>query len=205
LNRITNFWHGRTKSFLFEQLTICVERRNEVPFATPKHAAQRNLQSGLRHVPRIRRRSETEEKPPPVAPDRRHPLSCREVFSISPTVVLSLGNLCPDFVEEELFVQITVMLLGNHSKYEVKTVGLIDGKLYKSTGIYRLITVAALSKASTVFARSNVWIVSSNPAQDMDVCVRLFCVCVVLCVGSGLAIGCLPSKESYRLCIGIRN
>jgi hypothetical protein len=26
----------------------------------------------------------------------------------------------------------------------------------------------------------------------MDVCVRLFCVCVVLCVGSGLATGCSP-------------
>jgi hypothetical protein len=24
----------------------------------------------------------------------------------------------------------------------------------------------------------------------MDICVRLFCVCVVLCVGSGLATGC---------------
>jgi hypothetical protein len=28
--------------------------------------------------------------------------------------------------------------------------------------------------------------VDSNPTQSMDVCVRLFCVCVVLCVGSGL-------------------
>jgi hypothetical protein len=39
----------------------------------------------------------------------------------------------------------------------------------------------------TVAARLNVGIVGSNPTQDMDVCVRLFCVCVVLCVGSGLA------------------
>jgi hypothetical protein len=30
-------------------------------------------------------------------------------------------------------------------------------------------------------------------------CMRLFCVCVVLCVGSGLATGCHSSKESYRL------
>jgi ABC-type Fe3+ transport system permease subunit len=34
----------------------------------------------------------------------------------------------------------------------------------------------------------------------MDLSVLLFCVCVVLCVGSGLATG-PPSKESYRLCI----
>jgi hypothetical protein len=49
------------------------------------------------------------------------------------------------------------------------------------------IAVAARYKACTVFAHSNTGIVGSNPNQDMDVCVRLFCVCVVLCVGSDLA------------------
>jgi hypothetical protein len=34
----------------------------------------------------------------------------------------------------------------------------------------------------------------------MDVCVRLFCVCVVLRVGSGLVKADLSSKESYPLC-----
>jgi hypothetical protein len=37
--------------------------------------------------------------------------------------------------------------------------------------------------------------VGSNPAQGMDLwCVRmrLFCVYVVLCLGSGLAAGCSP-------------
>jgi hypothetical protein len=48
-------------------------------------------------------------------------------------------------------------------------------------------TVAARSKAWTVFARSNTGIVGSNPTRGMDVCVRSFCVCVVLCVGWGLA------------------
>jgi hypothetical protein len=51
------------------------------------------------------------------------------------------------------------------------------------------ITVTARSKARIVFARSNTGIVGSNPTQNMDVCVRLFCVCVVLCVGSGLVTG----------------
>jgi hypothetical protein len=41
----------------------------------------------------------------------------------------------------------------------------------------------ALSKAWTVFSRSNAGIVVSNPTQGMDVCLRLFCVYV----GSGLA------------------
>jgi hypothetical protein len=49
-----------------------------------------------------------------------------------------------------------------------------------------LITVAARSTALTVFARSNTGVVGSNPARGMDVCVLLFCVCVV-CIGSGLA------------------
>jgi hypothetical protein len=54
------------------------------------------------------------------------------------------------------------------------------------------LTVAARSKAWTVFARSITGIVGSNPTRDMDVCVRLFCVCVVLCVGSGLATSWSP-------------
>jgi hypothetical protein len=52
--------------------------------------------------------------------------------------------------------------------------------------------VAALSKAWPVFARSNAGIVGSYPTQGMDVCVRLFCVCVALCVGSGLVTGWSP-------------
>jgi hypothetical protein len=60
------------------------------------------------------------------------------------------------------------------------------------------ITVPARSKTWTVFTRSNTGIVGSNLTWGMDVCVLLFCVCAVLCAGSGLASGW--SKESYRLC-----
>jgi hypothetical protein len=67
------------------------------------------------------------------------------------------------------------------------------------------ITVGVRSKAWTVFARSNTGVVGSNPTQSMDGCLRLFCVCVVLCVGSGLATGWSPSKEFSRLSIGLRN
>jgi hypothetical protein len=49
--------------------------------------------------------------------------------------------------------------------------------------------LAAPSKARTVFAHSNAGIVGSNPNEDMDVCVRLFYVCVVLCAGNCLAMG----------------
>jgi hypothetical protein len=65
------------------------------------------------------------------------------------------------------------------------------------------ITVAAQSKTWTVFDRSNAGIVGSNTTQGMDVCVRLLCVCVVLCVGSGLATGWSPVQgillTVYRL------
>jgi hypothetical protein len=59
-------------------------------------------------------------------------------------------------------------------------------------GFPQLLTVAARSKALTVFTHSNAGIVSSNPTQGpcvVSVCVRLFSVRVVQCVGSGLATG----------------
>jgi hypothetical protein len=51
------------------------------------------------------------------------------------------------------------------------------------------VTVTARSKARIVFLRSDSAIVDSNPIQAMDVCVRLFSVCVILSLGSGLATG----------------
>jgi hypothetical protein len=54
--------------------------------------------------------------------------------------------------------------------------------------------VATWSKAWTVFVRSNSGIVDSNPTEGMDVCVPLFCVYVVLCVGSGTATGWFPME-----------
>jgi hypothetical protein len=66
------------------------------------------------------------------------------------------------------------------------------------------ITVAAGSKSWTVFARLNAGIVGSNPSQGMDVCLRLFCVCVVLhrywpCVGL------IPRPRSPTDCLRLRN
>jgi hypothetical protein len=50
-------------------------------------------------------------------------------------------------------------------------------------------TVTERSKACNVFALSEAGITGSNPTQVMDVCVcmRLFCVRVVLYLGRGLA------------------
>jgi hypothetical protein len=52
-------------------------------------------------------------------------------------------------------------------------------------------TVGARSKALTtsIFDRSNTGFVGLNPTQGMDVCLRLFSVCVVLSAGSDLATG----------------
>jgi hypothetical protein len=57
-----------------------------------------------------------------------------------------------------------------------------------------------MSKAWTVFAHPNAEIVSSNPIWGMDFCVRLLCAYV-----AALRRADPPSKESYRLYIGLRN
>jgi hypothetical protein len=50
------------------------------------------------------------------------------------------------------------------------------------------VTVAEQSKAYTVFARSEAGIVGSSPTQCMyGVCMCLFSIYVVLCLGRGLA------------------
>jgi hypothetical protein len=58
-------------------------------------------------------------------------------------------------------------------------------------------TVAVRCNAWTAFARPDVGIVGSNPTQVIDVCIMcvLFCVCVVLCVGKGLATGWSPVQR----------
>jgi hypothetical protein len=53
-------------------------------------------------------------------------------------------------------------------------------------------TVAARPKVWTLFAHLNTGIMGSNPTQGMIVCLCLFCDCVVLYVGSGLATGSSP-------------
>jgi hypothetical protein len=54
---------------------------------------------------------------------------------------------------------------------------------------WRPIKVAARSKAWTVFAPTHNVVMGSNSTRGMAVWVRLFCVCVFLPVGSGLAMG----------------
>jgi hypothetical protein len=67
------------------------------------------------------------------------------------------------------------------------------------------ITVAARCTARTVFVRSNTGIVGSNPTRSMDVCVRLFCIFVVLCVRSGLVTGWSPVQGVLLSVYGSRN
>jgi hypothetical protein len=57
-----------------------------------------------------------------------------------------------------------------------------------------VLKVAAQSEEWSVFARSNTLVVSSNPFRCMDVCLRLFSVCAVLCVGRGLTTGWSPFR-----------
>jgi hypothetical protein len=71
--------------------------------------------------------------------------------------------------------------------------------------IFQPITVAARSKTWTVFARPYAGIAGTNPTQVMDICVRLFYVCVVLCVGSGLATSWSPVQGVLPTVYGLRN
>jgi hypothetical protein len=69
------------------------------------------------------------------------------------------------------------------------------------------ITVAARFniKPWTVFARSNTGIMCSNPTWGMDVRVRLFCVYVILRVGSSLATGWSPVQGVLPNMCRLRN
>jgi hypothetical protein len=57
----------------------------------------------------------------------------------------------------------------------------------------------------TVFARINTGIVVWNPTRGTDICVLLFCVCVVLCVGSGLATDWSPIQGVLSTVNTLRN
>jgi hypothetical protein len=70
---------------------------------------------------------------------------------------------------------------------------------------YMPITVAARSKAWNVFARWNAEIVGSNATRRMDAYVRLFCVCFVVCVGSGHATGWSPVQGVVPIMYRLRN
>jgi hypothetical protein len=57
-------------------------------------------------------------------------------------------------------------------------------------------TMAALSKASNIFALWNIGILGSNPTQIIEVCLLLFCVCGQV---TALLRADPPSKEFCRL------
>jgi hypothetical protein len=67
------------------------------------------------------------------------------------------------------------------------------------------ITLATHSNAWTIFDRSNAGVVSSNPTRGMDVCVRLFCVYVVLCVNRRLVTGWSPFQGVLPTVYRLRN
>jgi hypothetical protein len=71
--------------------------------------------------------------------------------------------------------------------------------LYATLSVCDFTAQAARPKAWNVFGSSNAAIVPSNPTRGMDVCVGLFCVCVVLCAVAALRQADPQSKESYRL------
>jgi hypothetical protein len=67
------------------------------------------------------------------------------------------------------------------------------------------ITVAVRSKAWTLLAGLNTGVLGSNPTRGMDVYVRLSCVCVILCVGRGLAMGWSPVQGVLQAVYRLKN
>jgi hypothetical protein len=63
------------------------------------------------------------------------------------------------------------------------------------------ITVDARFEARTAFVRSNTGILGWNSVRGMDVCIRLFCVCIFLCASSGLATGLSPVQGVLTECV----
>jgi hypothetical protein len=66
---------------------------------------------------------------------------------------------------------------------------------------FTMFPVAARSKVWTAFVRSNAGIMGSKPTRGINVCVRLLCLCVVLCVDSGLATDWTPVQEFITDCL----
>jgi hypothetical protein len=66
------------------------------------------------------------------------------------------------------------------------------------------LTVATRSKAWTVFACSNTGIVCSNPTQGINICVCLFCICVVLRACSGIATDWSPVEGVLQTVCRVR-
>jgi hypothetical protein len=83
------------------------------------------------------------------------------------------------------------MRLGRFSRMRVIT-------LFQIHVLYHLVHQVPI----TVAARSNAGIVGSILTQGMDICMRLFSLCVVLCLGvqvAALRRADPPSKESCRV------
>jgi hypothetical protein len=87
-------------------------------------------------------------------------------------------------------------------RLQIMKVHVIKFKFYSDT-IVLPITMTLLSKARTVFARSNTGIVGSNSTRIMHVCVHLFSVLHMFV--AALRRDDPTSKQSCRLCVGLRN
>jgi hypothetical protein len=91
---------------------------------------------------------------------------------------------------------------GLHSVASQNTV-LFTATAVKTSSPIRIFDCAGYEWQITAAAqlKANIEIMGSNPTWSMDVYVRLFCDCAVLCVQvSALQRADPPSKESHRMC-----
>jgi hypothetical protein len=69
----------------------------------------------------------------------------------------------------------------------------------KGNYLFKPVSIAEQSKASTVYDLLNIEIAGSNPAQGMDVCLRVSVLSCVLV--EALCWTDLPTKESYHMSV----
>jgi hypothetical protein len=132
-------------------------------------------------------------------PDRRggKPKSNPASYGTANAVPCARTSRANNFVFNGVFNMTTFFLLcaeykiQQFSNDDVRSTSLSGDDVLTLYKIYYMqVTVAPRSKAWTVFARSKAWIVGSNRTQCMDGCIAcVHSLCVVLCIGRGLATG----------------
>jgi hypothetical protein len=106
------------------------------------------------------------------------------LFSLAQWTVFMIRQVCP--LDNSICLCVTYTGLGLRSE---------------AANLCLTVTAVARSKAWTVFGHPKARIVGLNPTQGMDICLRLFCVCI----GSGLATGRSPVQGVLPNVLGLRN
>jgi hypothetical protein len=106
-----------------------------------------------------------------------------EVFKGAITKITPLRNVTQDIITRTLPLLSVILLIRSERRYHI-SIYFYNLKIEVQRFCETSIRVVTLSKTWTVFTSSFTGVVISNATQGMDVCLRLFCVRVLLLVDS---------------------